>query len=253
MPRGSLRHNDDACIDPRLPGVVEIEVRAIASLAKQDDNHVATFVRLTAPHQRELLGLARALCRDPDQAADLAQETLIHAFNAFDRFRPDAPVRPWLRRILRNLFLDSLKTGRARHEVRADGGLGEDDPSPPDVAVDPADPLAALERAELAGWLREEIQALDPDRRQVVELCVIHELSFQEIAELTGVPVGTVASRLARGRATLRERMLARAQPRGPCQGGEVSEPGRDGVAARARMVGDKGESTVRSGSEVPP
>lgn len=222
-------------------------------LSKQDDQRVATFVRLTAPHHRELLGLARALCRDGDQAADLAQETLVHAFKAFDRFRPDAPVRPWLRRILRNLFLDSLRTGRARHEL-SDSQRGVRDDTPlPSAGVDTSDPLAALERAQLSSWLREEIAALEPDQRQVMELCVMQDLTFQEIAELTDLPVGTVASRLARGRARLRERMLQRAQPRGERAGGGATLRSGDGEPAPTRRVGEAAGSPARTGRGVPP
>ena len=167
-------------------------------------------MRLTEPHHRDLYGIALALCRDADQAADLAQETLVRAYEAFDRFRPGAPVRPWLRSILRNLFLDTFKTGRARHEV-AESELGvAQGPVVSEMADEGVDPLARLERAELQDLVRQEIAALSPDHQQVLQLCVMHEMGFAEAAELAGVPVGTVASRLGRARAKLRERLLRR-------------------------------------------
>jgi RNA polymerase sigma-70 factor, ECF subfamily len=168
-------------------------------------------VRLTEPHHRDLYGVALALCHDSDQAADLAQETLVRAYEAFDRFRPGAPVRPWLRSILRNLFLDTFKTGRARHEI-ADSQLGAaSGPALVELADEEVDPLARLEQAERQAWVREEISALSPDHQQVLQLCVMHEMGFAEAAELAGIPVGTVASRLGRARAELRDRLLRRA------------------------------------------
>ena len=172
---------------------------------------VAAFTRLTEPHHRQLFGIALSLCRDRDQAADLTQEALIRAYQAFDRFRPGAPVLPWLRRILRNVFLDTFKTGRARHEVtESTMGSAEHEPYQLDTthAHDGVSALDQLERNQLVTWLQQEIAALDPSQQQVLELCVMQDLSFKEAAELLELPVGTVASRLARARAELRLRIL---------------------------------------------
>jgi len=131
-------------------------------LRKEDHSSVAEFTRLTGPHHRHLYGIALLLCHDPDPAADLTQEALVRAFKAFDRFRPDSPVLPWLRRILRNVFLDTFKTARARHEVAEHEMPGENGLAS-FTAVDAAsdDPLIRLERAQLAAWVREEIGALE--------------------------------------------------------------------------------------------
>jgi DNA-directed RNA polymerase specialized sigma24 family protein len=82
------------------------------------------------------------MCRDADQAHDLTQETLVRAFEAFDTFRPGAPILPWLRQILRHLFLDTFKTGRARHEI-AEREMTGSETSLLQAAVNPQDnPLA---------------------------------------------------------------------------------------------------------------
>jgi RNA polymerase sigma-70 factor, ECF subfamily len=175
-------------------------------------SQIAEFVQLTEPHHRHLYGIALSLCRDADQAADLTQEALIRAFEAFDRFQVGAPVLPWLRRILRNLFLDSFKTGRARHEVTESAIGSTDDPFQIEVADERDDPLTHLERSEHNTWLAEEIAALSPDHQQVLNLCVMQDLSFEDAAEMTRIPVGTIASRLARARSQLRARMLKRAR-----------------------------------------
>lgn len=174
------------------------------------DDEVSRFVALTEPFRERLYRIALSLCRDRDQAADLTQEALVRAFRALDRFRPGAPVLPWLARILRNVHLDSFKTGRAQHEI-AEHQIARDDQGvyAERAASDP-DPLASLERAELSAWLQEELEALDPAHRLVLILCDIEEMSYKEAAEIAGVPIGTVRSRLSRCREQLRNRLKQR-------------------------------------------
>jgi RNA polymerase sigma-70 factor (ECF subfamily) len=177
------------------------------------EDQVSRFVEVTAPYHERLFRIAMTLCHDRDQAADLTQETLVRAFSAFDRFRVGEPVLPWLARILRNLHLDLVKSGRARYEVPA-RQLGErqerqEDPFA-NVAAKTPDPLTELERSQLAGWLAEELEALEPAHQLIVVLCDVEELSYQEAAEVAGIPVGTVRSRLSRAREQLRERLRRR-------------------------------------------
>jgi RNA polymerase sigma-70 factor, ECF subfamily len=195
-------------------------------LTRDPNTRVADFIRLTEPCHRMLYGFALTLCKDADQANDLTQEALIRAFEAFDQFRPGAPLMPWLRRILRNLFFDSFKTGRAQHEI-SEREMSLADAAPLlEAADDSKDPLVQLEGAQLAGWLKEEIEALEPGHQQVLQLCVMQDLSFEEAAEAANVPVGTIASRLARARAQLRERMLQRTTT--------ARHPERKGAQARS-------------------
>jgi RNA polymerase sigma factor (sigma-70 family) len=180
-------------------------------VSQEHDERVAEFVRLTAPYFKQLYGMARALCRDADQAHDLTQEALVRAFEAFDAFRPGSPIMPWLRQIMRHLFLDSFKTGRARHEI-AEREMISNGSSPLQAAADDqANPLDQVERAQLSRWIQSEIATLDPAHQQVLLLCVMQELSFEEAAEVAGIPLGTVASRLARARAQLRAQILRKA------------------------------------------
>jgi len=179
----------------------------------QRDNVVSSFTRATSPYHARLFRIAKALCRDGDRAADLTQEALVRAFLAFDTFRPDAPVLPWLCRILRNVHLDSFKTGRARHEVAAHQLAGDvEDPYQGVECASPS-PLCHLEQKSLRACLQEEIDALEPGQRLILILCDVEELSYQEAAEVAGVPVGTVRSRLARSRERLRERLTVRLEP----------------------------------------
>ena len=182
---------------------------------EQRDSFVASFTRTTSPFHARLYRIAKALCRDADQAADLTQDALVRAFLAFDSFRPGAPVLPWLCRILRNAHLDSFKTGRARHEVAAHQLAGEVEDPYQDVACPSPSPLGQLEQKVLRACLQEEIEALEPGQRLILILCDVEEMSYQEAAEIADIPVGTVRSRLARSRERLRERLAARLEPHG--------------------------------------
>lgn len=169
---------------------------------------VARFVRLTKPYHERLFRIAVALCGDRDQAADLTQEAMVRAFRAFDRFRPDQPVLPWLARILRNYYLDTLKTGRAKHEL-AGHQMGKEDPYANLPAAAPS-PFEQVERSQLAALLQEEISALDQPHQLVLILCDIEGFSYQDAARVAGVPIGTVRSRLSRCRTYLRQRIQER-------------------------------------------
>jgi RNA polymerase sigma-70 factor (ECF subfamily) len=223
---------------------------------------IAEFVRLTQPHHQQLYGVALSLCRDKDQAHDLTQEALVRAFEAFDQFRQGAPIWPWLRRILRNLFLDTFKTGRAQHEI-GEREMSARDPSPLLTRADDSpDVLTQMERSQLSLWLQEEIASLAPSQKQVLELCVMQGLSFEEAAEVAGIPVGTIASRLARARAELRARMLKRTTIEHPPEAkqaqllsmDEKKAPSRKGLEAPkecsndVQQEGPKGREGERKG-----
>lgn len=167
---------------------------------------VSAFTRLTEPWHRPLFGFAVGLCKDRDLAADLTQEALVRAFESFHRFKPGAPVFPWLARILRNHYIDQRRSGRARFEVPLDTDRGDSGWT----TASGDDPLASVERAQLKGWLREEIKGLPSDQRTVVTLCDVCGFSYEEAAEAAEIPLGTVRSRLSRARLQLRKRMLLR-------------------------------------------
>ena len=171
---------------------------------------VAQFVKLTEPYYGRLLRIAVAMCKERDLAADLTQETLLKAFLALDNFRPGAPVLPWLTRILRNVFIDTLRTGRARHEV-AEHQLKTESANPVGLARSGTmTPLAQVEQSQLSTWLQEELSALPCSQQLLIVLCDVEGFTYQEAAEAAGVPVGTVRSRLSRGRESLRLRLKRR-------------------------------------------
>lgn len=152
----------------------------------------ARFKRLMLPHLDAAYGFARHLCGDASLAEDLAQEAYLRAFRGFAGYRGGDP-RAWLLAIVRSAFLD--QTRRPRREV-SDDGL--------EAAPDPGDsPEAALVRAADRQAVLAAVAALPDPFRETLVLRELQEMSYREIGEITGAPIGTVMSRLARARALL--------------------------------------------------
>jgi RNA polymerase sigma factor (sigma-70 family) len=159
------------------------------------------FRRLVIPHLDAAYNLARYLARDPDVAQDLVQDAFLRALRSFGTFRGE-DARPWLLAIVRNRFLTWATSRRSERTVSLeDDGTDAEASALPDP--DQEDPEAALMRRDDITTLRDLIEALPSPFREVLVLREIEELSYQEIATVTGSPIGTVMSRLARARQVL--------------------------------------------------
>jgi len=163
------------------------------------------FAALYRRHQGPLYRFALLRCGSADTAADVVQETFMGLLT--DRFRFD-PLRGQLQHFLfgvaRNLILKS-ETARQRHVVL--GGPDGDDDGKDDLPDDAACPLARLLDNEAAEEVRRALALLAPHYRDAVILYEMHELSYAEIADICQVDIGTVRSRLSRGRAALAKRL----------------------------------------------
>ena len=153
------------------------------------------FESVVWPHVRSAWNYARWLVRNNHDAEDVLQDSLLKAYKALDSFR-GADARPWVLSIVRNTALNFHQ----REDRHRSLDWNPEQPEPPDTAPDPEQAL--LEQAR-SGRLREAIQNLDPEFREVIVLREIEELSYKEIAAVLDVPVGTVMSRLARARQRL--------------------------------------------------
>jgi RNA polymerase sigma-70 factor (ECF subfamily) len=143
----------------------------------------------------QLRRYARALTGDPAWADDLVQDTAERALVRSASFRPDSNLRAWLLTILRHLFLDQL---RARRDIATD-----DDHAPWRQMAAPATQVDGLVLRDL----QRALYCLPVEQREVVLLVCVEELTYQEAAVVLSVPIGTVMSRLARGREHMRDLM----------------------------------------------
>jgi RNA polymerase sigma-70 factor (ECF subfamily) len=152
------------------------------------------FRTLMLPHLDGTYAYARFLCRDASTAEDLTQEAYLRACRAFRGYR-GGDAKAWLFAVLRSCFL-SWARAPARREVPVESA-GED------LAAETATPEdALLRRGEVEG-LRAAIEALPEPFRETLVLRELEELSYRQLAEVTGAPIGTVMSRLARARELL--------------------------------------------------
>jgi RNA polymerase sigma-70 factor, ECF subfamily len=141
---------------------------------------------------------ARYLLRDAEKADDLVQDCLERAIAKRRLWHDPDRLRPWLFALMRNLHLNQVRhLGRRPSEVPIDA-----------VAPLAAHPESQLERVAATQALA-ALEDLDPDQREVLILAAVEGLPYREIAETLGVPLGTVMSRLSRGRARMRSAMAA--------------------------------------------
>ena len=152
---------------------------------------------LIMPHIDAAYSLARFLARDPVAAEDIAQEALLKALRNIDSLRGD--VRPWLLAIVRNTFFDR----RRREDGRIVAGRAAEAAFAETPDMSQVSPEAALIRRGDVAALRAAIEAIPEPFREALVLRDIEELSYREVSKITGAPLGTVMSRLARARAQL--------------------------------------------------
>ena len=161
------------------------------------------FRELALPHLDSAYNLARWLLRDDHDAEDVVQEAFLRAFRAFGGFRGEN-ARPWLLAIVRNSCYTWLaQHRRAEIEVSYDDDIhgGEDQVDGARACAD--NPETILARQDDARLVDEALQRLPVGYREAVVLRDIEDLSYKEIAEVAGLPIGTVMSRIARGRKLL--------------------------------------------------
>ncbi len=171
--------------------------------ANAEQDRARRFRDAALPYLDDVFALARYLMRNAADAEDAVQECYLRALRHFDSYRGPA-MKPWLLAILRNVC-NAEFARRGRQDVPADDA--EDDPAseqPPLWQEPPGSPEAVLLRRQDDDAIRRLVAALPQPFREAIVLREVNELSYQEIAEVAGVPVGTVMSRLARARSMLR-------------------------------------------------
>ena len=161
----------------------------------------ARFEEEVLPHLDAGYNLARWLARDVHDADDVVQEACVRALRYIDSLRPGS-ARSWFLTIVRHAYYDWRKANRPAELVHDAQDLLET-MADPVAAVDPE--LSALTKAD-ARTLAETVDSLPLPLREALVLRELEELSYKEIAQIQGVPIGTVMSRLARARASLQER-----------------------------------------------
>ncbi len=171
--------------------------------ANAEQDKARRFRDAALPYLDDVYALARYLLRSSADAEDAVQECYLRALRHFDSYRGPA-MKPWLLAILRNVC-NAEFVRRGKQEIAAD--YSEDEPAAEQVPMwqEPqASPETGLLREQDSATIRRLVAELPQPFREAIVLREVNDLSYQEIAEVSGVPVGTVMSRLARARSMLR-------------------------------------------------
>ena len=176
----------------------------LVALAKKGDQDA--FSQLVEANQNKIYSLALRMTGSPEDGADLAQEAFLRAWRSLPSFQEESSFSTWLYKLTSNLCIDFLRKEKRRKAVAITVSLDDDqDESPPvEVPDHRFTPEAEVERRELRSAMSRALKTMSEDHRQILILREVEGLSYTEIAQLLDVEEGTVKSRLARARISLR-------------------------------------------------
>ena len=176
----------------------------LVEAARQGDQDA--FAQLVRNYEKRIFALTMRMCKNPDDAAEAAQEAFLAAWQGLKFFRGESSFSTWLYRLASNACVDLLRK-EGRHSAAAGPSLNDEE-----LNIDVPDrlpsPQEEAERKELRAQIEEGLAALSPEHRQVLVLREMHQLSYDEIADTLELDVGTVKSRINRGRKQLRKILL---------------------------------------------
>lgn len=182
----------------------EMQEKAWIDAAREGDP--LAFEQLIHLYEKRVFALTRRMCKNPADAEEAAQETFLAAWQGLRFFRGDSSFSTWLYRLASNACVDLLRK-EGRHQTAAGPSLNDEDVvlEIPDEAPTPH---ALVEQAELKEQIEAGLAALPEEYREVLILREIHQQSYDEIAEILSLDLGTVKSRINRGRKRLRKFLL---------------------------------------------
>lgn len=191
----------------------ELQERRWVDAARNGDQ--AAFEQLVRLYEKRVFALTLRMCSNREDAAEAAQETFLAVWQGLPNFRGESSFSTWLYRLASNACVDLLRR-EGRHRAAAGPSL-DDEENRTDLPDSTPTPHEQAERQELREQVEAGLRALSPEHRQVLVLRELHQLSYDEIARVLSLDVGTVKSRINRGRKRLRNFLV---------QSGNFSLPG---------------------------
>ena len=177
-------------------------------IQRASDGDASAFNTLMGMHERRMYAVALRMCGNPEDAQDCLQEAMLRIYRAISGFKAQSSFSTWVYRVTMNTCLDELRRRRNKPSTSLDGLL--------DAGWSPADgrdtPEQHALRAEARASIQRFIQELPEDMRAAVVLRDVQGLSYDAIAEALDANVGTIKSRISRGREKLREKIQAQAE-----------------------------------------
>jgi RNA polymerase sigma-70 factor (ECF subfamily) len=189
-----------------LSGIEDNEAEFVQRLVARDET---AFNLLVVTYERRVFALVFRMLGRRDEAEDLAQEVFVQVFKAIDQFRGDSKLSTWIYRIAVNLCKNRTKYLSRRHASEQDDVDAMHDRAPLSAAKgvsvgDISRPDELVEGMQLEAIVKRAIDKIDPEFREVLILRDVEDMSYEEIAAVTGLADGTVKSRIHRARAQLR-------------------------------------------------
>jgi RNA polymerase sigma-70 factor (ECF subfamily) len=190
------------------PSLNQDQLDDLQTVEQAVNGDLEAFNRLVLEYERLAYSVAFRMLQDTEAAADAVQDSFIKSYRALNTFRGGS-FKSWLMRIVVNTCYDVLRSRSRRATDSIDDDSSEQEHAP--YMVDSSEsPEAYSERMELGRHIESGIASLPPDQRLVLTLCDVHGYAYEEIAEITGVPMGTVKSRISRARGRLRDYLIQR-------------------------------------------
>lgn len=176
-------------------------------VAKARRGDTAAFESLVAQYEKKVYNLAYRLTSNHDDASDIAQEAFIRVYTSLAGFKGDSSFATWLTRIVYNVCYDELRKRKRQRTTSLDEPATIEDETIERQVADSADgPAEELERKETRAMVQQGIMSLDETYRAVIVLRDLQGYTYEEIARITGLELGTVKSRLNRARHQLKEK-----------------------------------------------
>ncbi|MCC6484466.1 MAG: sigma-70 family RNA polymerase sigma factor [Armatimonadetes bacterium] len=183
----------------------EHEARLIERCKLRD---AAAYNELYSLYERKMYNFALRMSGNPDDAEDIVQETFIRVFNAIQNFRGEANFSTWVFRIANNVFLDMRKKAKAHPQTSLQDALELEESEVTRQIEDPSpQPQDVAQQAELNRIMQRAINSLPDYQKTMVILYHTQNKSYEEIAEIMNLPIGTVKSRLNRARIALKSKL----------------------------------------------
>ena len=164
---------------------------------------VNAFEKLVTEYEKAVYAIAQRMTGNPEDAADMTQETFIKAYNSLSSFRGDSKFSVWLYRIANNVCLDFLRSKSRRPTVSLSAEDDDGEETQLDIADESQSPELLLESSLTRDAVRRGLDSLPPDYKQILLLREIQGLSYEEIAAALDIESGTVKSRIFRARKRL--------------------------------------------------
>ena len=201
------------------------EKELIARLQARDETAFEELIRL---YEKKIYALCVRMCGNAEDAEEAAQDTFLALWRGIDRFRQESALSPWIYRLASNACIDLMRRRR-----KSEGGVSLDDEALFLDAADPApQPPQALEQREAQRLLQEGLMSLPAEYRSILLLREVEGLSYSEISETLELELGTVKSRISRGRTLLRN-FLSVSGNFFEMSASKVTECNREGMSAK--------------------